>query len=141
VLIKRSSRDSATTGFGNRGYQSVGERFEVKIQVPVVAGGFGGGAPSANTCGRHRWAPAPDVARDVPRCSRRRGKRSRGTLVEERPDLVEQSWDAARNQGVLTAGGDVWFPAQVLNVVRHDSSGTSLASDGVWAGYSGLVGE
>lgn len=32
LLISRSSRDSATTGLGNSGYQSTGERFEVRIR-------------------------------------------------------------------------------------------------------------
>ena len=31
LLMTRSSRDSATTGLGNSGYQSCGARFEVKI--------------------------------------------------------------------------------------------------------------
>ena len=51
VLMSRSSRDSATTGLGNSGYQSAGDRFEVRISdrpgpfgdqfVEVV--GLGGG--------------------------------------------------------------------------------------------------
>ena len=36
MLISRSSRDSATTGLGNSGYQSTGERFEVKIREQPV---------------------------------------------------------------------------------------------------------
>jgi hypothetical protein len=31
VLMSRSSRDSATTGLGNSGYQSAGALFEVSI--------------------------------------------------------------------------------------------------------------
>src|SRR5450755_147560 len=31
LLMTRSSRDSATTGLGNSGYQSCGDRFEVRI--------------------------------------------------------------------------------------------------------------
>ena len=41
VLMSRSSRDSATTGFGNNGYQSIGLRFEVRISGPVVHGPIG----------------------------------------------------------------------------------------------------
>jgi hypothetical protein len=32
VLMSRSRRDSATTGLGNRGYQSTGDRFAVRIR-------------------------------------------------------------------------------------------------------------
>ena len=39
LLISRSSRDSATTGLGNSGYQSIGSRLEVRISD--AAGAFG----------------------------------------------------------------------------------------------------
>ena len=39
VLMSRSSRDSATTGLGNSGYQSAGARLEVRIER--AAGPFG----------------------------------------------------------------------------------------------------
>lgn len=71
------------------------------------------------TC-QHVWqaqvgSRARRVGRGCPQCLRRRGKRSRGTLVEERPDLVEQSWDADRNCGLspheVTCGSQrkVWW--------------------------------
>jgi hypothetical protein len=38
VLINRSSSDSATTGLGNSGYQSTGDRFEVITRLfPAAA--------------------------------------------------------------------------------------------------------
>ena len=39
VLMSRSSRDSATTGLGNSGYQSTGDRLRGEDQRP--AGAFG----------------------------------------------------------------------------------------------------
>ena len=37
VLMSRSSSDSATTGLGNSGYQSTGERFEVSTRLCPAA--------------------------------------------------------------------------------------------------------
>lgn len=37
VLMSRSRSDSATTGFGNSGYQSTGDLLEVRIIDPPAA--------------------------------------------------------------------------------------------------------
>lgn len=54
---------------------------------------------AARVSSRSRGQGCPRC-RGCPECARRRGKRPRGSLAEERPDLVEQSWDGERNRDV-----------------------------------------
>ena len=142
LLMSRSSRDSATTGLGNSGYQSCGARLEVRIEraagpfgdelVEVV--GLGGGELAHGEVVEDQHGGAGELAEPlVPGVvGVAAGQVGQGAAGLEEPDV-----GAVADGEVAQGLGDVAFADADRAVEDHGLAGVQPAQGGQVADLGG----